>query len=317
MVTRARYLMGTICELTLPVPDASAADSAFAEISRIEALISTWRSDSELVRINRAPVGEPLEISQESGDLLAHAFDVAEETGGAFNPLVGPLLELWRIREEGSVPSPAALAEALPRTQLSAVRIDEAHTRITRLVDARIEEGAFGKGYALDRALALLRSRGVAAATMNFGGQIATFGSPIDASVSDPRQREAIVVRFTMHDTSLSTSSGSEKHFAIGGREFTHIIDPRTGEAIPPRGSVSVLDVSATDADILSTALFVLGPAEGFEWAERHDVAAMFITGRERLQICMTSTFRRAADDVRILDRTAVLDSGACSAERR
>ena len=94
-------------------------------------------------------------------------------------------------------------------------------------------------------------------------------------TIADPLHRDRAVVALTIHDASLSTSSGSEKSFVVNGRRFTHILDPRTGEALPPRGSVSVIARNATEADILSTALYVMGRDEGLRWANEHAVAAL------------------------------------------
>ncbi len=138
---------------------------------------------------------------------------------------------------------------------------------------AAFEEGAFGKGYALDRMLAAIHGDAI----INFGGQIAVRGAH-EVAIAHPLHRERPLVTLTLHDASLSTSSGSEKTFVAGGRRFSHLIDPRTGEALPPRGSVSVIDRSAFRADALSTALYVMGPERGLAWARAHDVVAIFIT---------------------------------------
>ena len=97
-------------------------------------------------------------------------------------------------------------------------------------------------------------------------------------SIADPDHRDQPLLDVTVRDASLSTSAGSEKSFTVGGRRFTHIFDPRSGEALPQRGSVSVLAPDALSADILSTALYVMGPDEGLKWANEHRVAALFVT---------------------------------------
>lgn len=127
------------------------------------------------------------------------------------------------------------------------------------------EAGAFGKGYALDRMLAI--TEGVA--MFNFGGQVAVRGSR-QVAIADPEDRMRPLIVLTLADGSLSTSSGSEQP--------GHIFDPRTGAALPARGSVSVISSDAITADILSTALYVMGEEEGLRWADAHGVAAIFIT---------------------------------------
>jgi len=265
-LVRAQFLMGTICEISTASP--RDADVAFAEGRRIESLISTWREDSELSRVNR---GEVLRPSPEVFSLLQDAMRTATETDGAFDPLVRPLVDAWRTRDDGAVPDGATLANAVARANPANATL--ANGTIALAAGAAFEEGAFGKGYALDRMLAAIHGDAV----INFGGQIAVRGAH-QVTIAHPLHRERPLVTLTLRDASLSTSSGSEKTFVVAGRRFSHLIDPRTGEALPPRGSVSVIDRSAFRADILSTALYVMGPERGLAWARSHQVVAIFIT---------------------------------------
>jgi thiamine biosynthesis lipoprotein len=243
--TRARYLMGTVCEVS--AGDERQIEAAFAEAARVEAMLSTWRTDSELARVNAgAPAGEELT------SLLRVVEAWRLESGGAFDPHIRSLIELWKTRADGAVPDAAAIAN-----------------RDTKPID----EGAFGKGYALDRMLAKVDGDAI----LNFGGQLLVRGS-YDVTIADPEHRDTPLYRLTLKDASLSTSSGSEKTFVVNGRVFTHIFDPRTGEALPPRGSVSVIASSALLADIQSTALYVMGVDDGLRWADAHGIAALFIT---------------------------------------
>jgi thiamine biosynthesis lipoprotein len=223
-VQRARYLMGTVCEVAVAGPDAEAQiEAAFAEAQRVEAMLSTWVDDSELIRVNRgAEPGNELRV------LLAQAEEWSKKTDGAFDPR-------WREKVRG------------PK-----------HAR-------GYESGAFGKGYALDRMLALTKGD----ALIDFGGQLTIRGTR-RVSIADPEDRARPLLALTLANGSLSTSSGSEQP--------GHIIDPRTGEALPARGSVSVIAPDAMTADILSTALYVMGDEEGLRWADAHGVAAIFIT---------------------------------------
>jgi thiamine biosynthesis lipoprotein len=272
-ISRARYLMGTVCEVAADGEEKITA--AFDEAARIERLLSTWRDDSELSRLNR---GDAAPASVELRALLTRVEKWRHSTGGAFEPRIRPLIDAWRTREEGAWPEGATIAAAL------------------RAVEAGIapfEEGGFGKGYAIDR---MLQS----ADFVNFGGQIGVRGSTL-VRVADPTRRNHPVLQFTLRDASLSTSAGSEKTFEVGGKVFTHIIDPRTGAALPPRGSVSVVEPGALEADILSTALYVMGPEEGLRWANAHDVAALFITSENQIRV--SAPFRDRIRDLRVLDR--------------
>lgn len=265
-LTRARYAMGTVCEITAPP---AAIEQTFAEADRIESFLSTWRDDTELSRLNRSDAAT---VSPELYDLLRTVLDLSHETNGAFNPLVRPLIDAWKIRESGSVPDPGAIREALARVQLGNVALKDGV--VTLHNGARFEEGGFGKGYALDRMMA--KSDAVDL-VINFGGQVAVRGKHV-VSIADPRDRSRAAIALEIESASISTSSGSEKSFIVGGRRFSHIVDPRTGDALPPRGSVSVIDRSALRADVLSTALYVMGPEAGLAWARAHGVRAIFIS---------------------------------------
>ena len=265
--TRARFLMGTVCEMTAPP---ALIEPAFREADRIEKFLSTWRPDSELSRVNAAGGGV---VSPELAAILTRSMKIARDTDGAFNPLARPIVDAWRTRDRGAIPSDAAIADAVARANLANATI--AGNTVALANGAQFEEGGFGKGYALDRMLRC--GAGNPAVVMNFGGQIALCGEA-RVTIADPERRDHPVLALTLHDASLSTSSGAEKTFDVNGTRFSHIVDPRTGRALPPRGSASVIATSAFDADALSTALFVMGAADGIRWADAHCVAAIFIT---------------------------------------
>ena len=269
---RARYLMGTVCEVAVRDADETAVENAFAEAKRIEALLSTWTEGSELARVNRGEIAPGEELRA----LIDRALEWSKKTNRAFDPRIKSLIEVWKTREAGALPSREVIDRALQQTQ--------------------IEEGAFGKGYALDRMLALISGE----AMIDFGGQLAIRGE-LRVSIADPTDRDKPVLAFTMRDGSLSTSSGSEKTFVVNGRRFSHILDPRTGQALPPRGSVSVIAQRALDADILSTALYVMGEDEGLRWADEHGVAAIFITPTRHVRL--SAGVRERARGLSLLDR--------------
>ena len=256
---RARYLMGTVCEVAAENPEQ--IELAFAEAKRIESMLSTWIESSELSRVNRGEI----EPSDELNALLSKAMIWSARTNRAFDPRLGDLIAAWGIREGGraSRPSPEPPTSGAPDDRRP-----------------QYEEGAFGKGHALDRMLALIDGEAV----IDFGGQIIVRGSR-EVSVADPSNRERPVITFEIENASISTSSGSEKTFVIDGRTYSHILDPRKGEPLPPRGSVSVIADDGLTADILSTALYVMGEGDGLRWAAAADVAAIFIDSNRTIRL--------------------------------
>lgn len=299
--------MGTVCAIELPASQLAdtRARTALDEIDRIERVLSTWKPESELSRLNTATPGTPRDVTPELHSVLSTAVEIAQRTGGAFNPLVGPLVDVWKTRAEGAIPDSESVGRALGRASLANVTFGAG--TITLAAGAEFEEGGFGKGYALDHALDTLRASGETRALVNFGGQIAGYGygDRLEVDIALPDHRETSALRLTIGDASVSTSSGSEKTFAAAGRTFSHIIDPRTGEALPPRGSATVIAERAFDADALSTALYVLGPEDGIAWADANDVAVIFLVPAIQPHIYQVVTSRAARARIhheRILD---------------
>lgn len=285
---RTRYLMGTLCTITLPSAHAAAAERAFDEIARVESLISTWRDDTELSRVNALPAGGRMTVSPELAALLQTTIDWSEQTGGAFNPLLGTLIDAYGVRTKFRIPSAHVVQVAIAESDVDNVRIEGGG--VAKNADARFEEGGFGKGFALDRAIAVLKNAGVPYATIDFGGQVVWFGAGSrDVGIAHPLKRHEEAVVISVPAGSVATSAGTEQTFEIDGERYTHIIDPRTGKPLPPAGSVTVYADSAIEADILSTALFVMGPVEGVRWADAHGVVAIFVVPHDR-ELRLTTT---------------------------
>jgi FAD:protein FMN transferase len=271
-VVRARAAMGTILEIEAFGPDSGAAEAgvaaAFRSVEEVEARLSNWRPDSE---ISRANAGRPISLSPATWASLTRAFALARETGGAFDPTVGAVTRVDRSRAR-----PEAVGWRNARLDPGARRLSFA------VAGGTIDTGGFAKGEALDRALVALRSHGVRAARLNFGGQISLFGASGTrfrdlgtVSIAEPRlgsSRE--LARFRAPDGSVSTSGQSEQP--------GHIVDPQSGAPVTFRGSVTVFADTGTRADALSTALFVLGPARGIAFADRRGIAALYVVPRGR-----------------------------------
>jgi thiamine biosynthesis lipoprotein len=279
-VERRVVLMGTVLEIEVEAPDRASAlaasEKAVKAVEAAEARLSTWRDDTELARLNRAPVGERFPLSDHLAAELSAARRCWQETGGAFDPAVGPLVKAWGLRTGGhKTPSPAELAAAVAASRMDGLRLEEG-AAVRERADLVLEEGGFGKGAGLDDAVAALAADpAVSRATLNFGGQVAVFSRRPDSwtvPVAHPRQRERPVAELTVGKGSVSTSGTSEH-----GR---HILDPRTGEPAPEIGSVTVWTDGALTADCLSTGLYVMGPEAAMRWAETHpDVEVLILRG--------------------------------------
>lgn len=268
----------------------AAIQQAFDTVAALELVLSTWREDSEIAALNRARPGETVQLSRGLADLLGEVEGWWRRTGGAFDPAVGALVDAWDLRGPGRVPTDNRLAEARNATGLAhfVFRRGDGFTLATREIPgAWLDTGGFGKGAALRAAAAKLRAAGIASAALNFGGQVMFLGAGPDRQgwlvpVAHPAHRHRPVAMLRVADASVSTSAQSERYVSVNGARYGHILDPRTGRPVPAWGSVTVVSTDPLVADVLSTALFVLGPQAGVIYARQHGIAALFLVQRGR-----------------------------------
>ena len=283
VVERQTYLMGTRAHLsTHAVTRASGLDLLDNLVGILESAedeLSTWRETSLLGRLNQHPVGTPFTAPAWLCALFETLQYWRQETHGAFDPAIGPLVEVWGLRSRGLIPSSSVLATARARSGLRLFDTGFPPCTVTRLGDVTVDAGAFGKGLALDR---------VAAADLaseqdwlvDLGGQVAVrraTGRPRSVALAHPVTRDRPVIEVSLESGSLAVSGGSERDQTVDAVTIGHILDPRTGRPVSRELSVVVWHQRALVADILSTALYVMGVHEGRAWAETHGIAACFL----------------------------------------
>ena len=298
-VERTTWVMGTTLSATVAGATAGAGiraiEAAFDSVRAFDAVLSTWRDGTELARVNVAPLGVRLPISPRLTRLLAVAGRWTQETGGAFDPAVGPLVAAWDLRGPGRRPGPDDLAAARAASGIGRFALDTAAREIRRLAArAALDAGGFGKGAALDAAAHALRSPEGHGALLDFGGQVLALGvgpdgRPWAVRVADPRDRRRAVLTLRLAERSAATSAQSERFVTVASEHLGHVLDPRTGRPVSAWGSVTVVHPEALTADILSTALFVMGPDTGLAWAAARGVAALFLV-REPQQLDVRCT---------------------------
>jgi thiamine biosynthesis lipoprotein len=276
MQTLARHIavMGTALALTVSAPTRGRAlDASEAAVRAVEAadgLLSTWRADTPLARLNATVPGESAPVAPELFALLKRVFEWEERTGGRFDPTVAPLVRAWGLRSGGRIPDAAELLRARDAVGVSLFTFEESPPRVSRRnAAAGIDEGAWGKGWALDRAAEAARAAGATAVVLDLGGQILSSGDETPVAVAHPRDRARTAATIRLKDASASTSGNSERGLVVNGRRVGHILDPRTGEPAPDFGSVTVVAPDGLTADVLSTAFFALGPEEGMALSTR------------------------------------------------
>ncbi len=260
-----------------------------AELDQVVREMSTWDAGSDLSRYNRAAAGEWVELPEACRFVLARALAHAADSDGAFDPTVGPSVNLWGFGptvERGDFGR-----DALPPD----VQVDATRARIdwrrVRLVGDRVLQpggcyldfSAIAKGYATDRALAALAAAGVAGALVEVGGELKAHGRrpdgrPWQVGVRWPGHADGEGPVVALDGLAIATSGDDFRYFESGGRRYSHTLDPRTGKPVAHAlASVTVLHADAIEADAWATALLVLGPDEGVARARAHGLAALFV----------------------------------------
>ena len=263
----ARPAMGTLVEITVLDPRdpsraqaaALAIQAALAEVARVDSLFSR-----HLPRPLQTP---PPEQARELRELLAVGFTVLRLSEGAFDPRIAGLVALWGFETDTPrLPPPGALTLAV--TRLADLGLPGSVVELESRPDL-LHFGAWAKGYAVDRALAVLKERGVEAALVNAGGEVRGYGRDWRVGVQHPRLPGALAAALRPGMLGVATSGDYEQFFEEGGERYHHLLDPRTGE--PARGcqSVTVLAATCALADALATAVFVMGPDAGLDLVER------------------------------------------------
>jgi thiamine biosynthesis lipoprotein len=288
--------MGTTLEIAVSSTDRSRGfatiEAGFEQVRAVDSLINDWKSDSELSRLNRSAGGEAIQVSPRLYQLLQEVNRWARETDGAFDPAIGALVDAWGFRGTPHRPDSAGLARAREQSGLKRYQFLPGAIRLP-LKNSWIDAGGFGKGAALRAARAALLARGATAGVMDFGGQVVVFGDTTwTLDVAHPSRRQEPAVRLRLRDASASTSAQSEHYIELGGERLGHVLDPRTGVPVPAWGSVTVIHPDPLVADLLSTALLVMGPEWGMDWARRHQVAALFLIDGPELETRSTLSMR-------------------------
>lgn len=290
-VERQAALMGTVLRAEVVAVERAtgfeALEAAFAEVRRLEGVLSSWTAESEVGRLNAAPVGEPVALSPELAELLAEAVEWSRSTGGAFDPAVGALVDAWELRGAGRRPSEGELAAALRASGTASYRLDADGRELRRAAPgAWLDTGGFGKGAALRAAERVLRARGIGAARLDFGGQVLVYGpapageASWEVPVAHPMDRGSVAAAVRVRRGSVATTAQSERYVEVDGERYGHVLDPRTGRPVPAWGSVTVVAADPVAADALSTALFVMGPEEGRRWAAGREEGVLFLEVR-------------------------------------
>ena len=269
---------------------------AFNEVKRIEQLLSRFKEESQIYQLNRFASIEPQLIDGELFHLIEECLEFSKRSSGAFDISVAPLMELWTSAQQRQLlPSDREIQSLLPKIGYRNVILNQ-ETRTIQFASplVKIDLGAIGKGYAIDRAVEVLKQEGIKKACLDFGGHLHSINleeiEGEDIGIRNPMDPEEVIYSLTLNNQSISTSANYERNFDIQGEIHGHLMDPRTGYPVENRVlSASVIAPSAMVADGLSTAIFVLGLEQGMRLIQsREDAEAIIIThqnGKPKLSV--------------------------------
>lgn len=270
--------MGTTYAVQADCPDALPRGDIASVLDRVDGRMSTYREDSELMRFNRSPVGPWVPVSAELWEVVAAAHAIAEETGGAFDPTVGPMVARWGFGAERTATAGAEL-----RVGYSNLRLRPEPQALAKRVPLALDLSAIAKGHAVDRIADVLQAADCSEFLVEFGGEVRTKGSapsggPWRIGVESPAGDGYLGKPIALADGALATSGDYRQHREEDGQRISHIIDARHGEPIAHAvTAVTVVAQTARAADAYATALLVLGEQEGLAFARRRGIAALFV----------------------------------------
>jgi len=269
-IRRARPLMGTLVGVTVRGHDRDVLEHTirrvFAEMERLEAILSEWRPDSAVSRVNQAAGKYPVHVPAELVEVMEVAGQVSRATAGSFDSTWASLSGIWRLDDPTfRPPATDEIAGAKELVDYRDVDLDvEARTLFLKRTGMRLGLGGIAKAYIAERAADLAVASGVKDILIDAGGDVVARGRnaerPWTVGVRDPRSASHLLALFDLGDEVVATSGDYEHFVDVGGRRYHHLLDPRTGYPASASQSATVIAPNGALAEALSTALFVLGP---------------------------------------------------------
>ena len=274
--------MGTELRVTVSGAEDARAQAAieavFREFDRLDDMMSVWKEGSDIVRLNAAAGVRPVPVSHETRDVLKIANQISDQTRGRFDVTFAALSGLWKFDyqdKDNSVPDPKEIAKRLPLINFRNLMVnDAAGTAFLQRKGMRVNLGGIGKGYAVDRAVDILRRSGVRDFMIQAGGDMYVSGRkgdrPWRLGIRDPRgPADRVFATLDLTDGTFSTSGDYERFFFKDGVRYHHILDLSAGQPARLCRSVTLVTDRAVIADALAKGVFILGPDAGMALIER------------------------------------------------
>ncbi len=268
---QTEMIMGTLVEITVIPANEKAIREAFEALKKVDALMSTYKEDSEISILNREGKAQ---VSEETLEVIEDAIKFSNLTDGAFDITCRPLINLWKkAKKEEKVPTEEEIEEAISLVGYQRIILEGNQIRLEKK-GMQIDLGGIAKGYAVDKAIEALKKNSIKGALVNAGGDLYALGTDPQGEkwqigIQDPRDEDKIIDIIKVKDKAVATSGDYRRYFTLEGKRFSHIVNPKTGltvQDVPM--SVTIIGPDATTTDALSTGVFVLGPEEGMKLIE-------------------------------------------------
>ena len=269
-----QFLMDTIIEITAYGPEAEeGVKASFVELQRLHTLTNNFDNNSQVSRINQMAGKSKVVVDPDLLCMVNSSQELSSKLEGTFDVTIGPLTELWGIGHKGEyVPSQTEIEKALALVNYRVIEVDNtANTIYLPKPGMLLDFGGIAKGYAVDKAIEVLKAKGITSALLNAGGDVRIIGNKPDGTawrigVQHPRQSDGISAKLSLTEWDTMETSGDYQRFMIkDGIRYSHIIDPRTGWQPREIASVTMVNNSSADGDILGTAIFILGVDKGLK----------------------------------------------------
>ncbi|HHT9108397.1 MAG TPA: FAD:protein FMN transferase [Candidatus Wunengus sp. YC63] len=311
LLKQTRMIMGTFAEVSIYSSDEKTAGKAIEEsldeMERIDRIMSNYKKESELSRLNKKAVKSPVPCNGELLDVIERSQYYSELSGGAFDITVSPIVALWGFfSEKGHVPPDKEIEKVLPAVSYKNIVINKSNdtkkpaTIFLKNTQTQIDLGAIGKGYAVDKALEIIRKFGINNGCINLGGNIYVLGTPPGKNawkigVQHPRNSGEILGYLELKNEATATSGDYERFFEFNGKRYSHIINPQTGRPVSGTIATTIVATTGTEVDALSTSVFVLGHEKGMELIKKISNAEAMIAYEEKdgkIAMDMTQGFK-------------------------
>jgi thiamine biosynthesis lipoprotein len=308
-----RLVMGTFAHLKAIAKDADTAkrcvEAAFAELKKVDELMSDYKSESQISRVNREAFEKAVKVDESTFHVLQKSAEFSRLSGGAFDITIAPLAELWRTAaESNSVPTEQDIADARSKVGYEKLILDADEMTVRFTVEGmKLDLGGIAKGYSIDKAIEAMQAGGAAGGMVDVGGDIRCFGLPPKGKktwrigLQNPAETDTdeetlagtggqVLMVLKLTDAAIATSGGYRRFVLIEGKKHSHIVNPDTATSAEGLSSVTIISQNALDADALATSVSVMGPEKGLALIEKiPDTEAILITPSPDYQIIKTA----------------------------